>query len=402
MERVCVLLKQLEEKGEETFLTEIGDGLWGGEQKEGSQGAACLKEKEFCMALLESFKRARLNLMWNNRLLENRRAVMGQLKETARIIRGTEKAIYDIRQVDDSVKRQMELQMKLHGIKIQGMWKAMGQNGKRELYVTMKTVKERRCLAVREAAACLSAACGEKMMPARDSRMVINHEYSTVLFVPCPSYVMLCGAAKVTKEGEVVSGDSFSMFHKESGQMILSICDGMGSGPEAREESGMVVDLLEQFLSAGFSKETAVKLIHSVMILKGNQRFSTIDLSLVNLYTGECEFLKVGASTTFLRRGDWVEAISSTSMPMGILGEADYECTRRQLREGDFLIMLSDGVLDAFTPSRAEEELSDMILKEETDNCREMARGILERVLRRRRRRAEDDMTVLVGGLFRR
>lgn len=388
LQRILELLGEAEEKGEAALLSEVKDG--------------CLKEREFRMALLESFKRARLNLMWNNRLLENRRAVTRQLHETAKIIRDAEKSIYEIERVDGSIQKQIEIQMKLHGIKIWDMWKASGPEGKRELYVTMKTIKEKRCLAVREAAACLSAACGEKMMPARDSRMVINHEYSTILFVPCPMYVMLCGAAKVTKEGEVVSGDSFSMFHKESGQMILSISDGMGSGPEAREESGMVVDLLEQFLSAGFSKEAAVRMIHSVMLLKGNRCFSTIDVSLVNLYTGECEMMKMGASTTFLRRGDWVEAVSSTTMPMGILGEAEYECTRKQLREGDFLIMLSDGVLDAFPGGRAEEELSDVILKEETDNCREMAQGILERVLRYRRRRAEDDMTVLVGGLFRR
>ena len=89
-------------------------------------------------------------------------------------------------------------------------------------------------------------------------------------------------------------------------------------------------------------------------------------------------------------------------MPMGILDQADYECSRKKLRPGDFLIMISDGVLDAFPTDQAEEALQDIILGENTDNAGEMARGILDQVLKYQRRRAWDDMTVLVGALWRR
>ena len=73
----------------------------------------------------------------------------------------------------------------------------------------MRALGKKRCVGMREAAACLSSACGERMIPARDSRMVINQDYSTVMFMPAPEYMMLCGAARVTRDGEVVSGDSF-------------------------------------------------------------------------------------------------------------------------------------------------------------------------------------------------
>ena len=83
------------------------------------------------------------------------------------------------------------------------------------------------------------------------------------------------------------------------------------------------MELMEQFLNAGFDRETSIKMLHSVMLLRDSSCFSTMDLAAVNLYTGECELLKVGAAATFLKRGDWVETVSSTSMPMGIIGEAD-------------------------------------------------------------------------------
>lgn len=34
----------------------------------------------------------------------------------------------------------------------------------------------------------------------------------------------------MTRDGEVVSGDSFAVYHRDSGEMILSISDGMAPG----------------------------------------------------------------------------------------------------------------------------------------------------------------------------
>lgn len=362
----------------------------------------CIHAEELAYELELKFRLARQRLSYENQLLENRQVMMDQFQEIAEVIRGAAGDIYEIGRVDASVKKQIEVVMRLHGISVREMWKVEREDGRKELYVTMKALGKKRCVGIREAAACLSGSVGERMIPARDSRMIINHEYSTVLFMQSPTYAMLCAAAKVNREGEVVSGDSFAMFHRDSGQMILSLSDGMGSGPRAGKESSRVVELMEQFLNAGFEKETAVKMLHTALVLNEGSCFSTMDLAAVNLYTGECEFLKVGASTTFLRRGDWVETISSTSMPMGILGKADYECCRKQLRSGDFLIMVSDGILDAFPPDQAEEKVQELILDQETDNAGELARGILTGVLEAQEKGAADDMTVLVGGLWRR
>ena len=65
----------------------------------------------------------------------------------------------------------------------------------------------------------------------------------------------------------------------------------------------------------------------------------------------------------------------------GIIGEADYECTKKQLRPGDFLVMVSDGILDAFPGNHGEDKVQELILNETTDNAAEMAKNILEEVL---------------------
>ena len=176
----------------------------------------------------------------------------------------------------------------------------------------------------------------------------------------------------------------------------------MGSGLEASRESETVVDTLEQLVEAGFSGETAAKMVNSVLNLKNrNGRFSTADISIVDLYSGMCHFLKAGAATTFIKRSHWVEAISSTSLALGLVQQADFESSTKKLYEGDFLIMVTDGVLDALPGEEPEETMKEIIMEVNTTAAQELGKGILERVLTYCEYKATDDMTVLAAGLWR-
>lgn len=128
-------------------------------------------------------------------------------------------------------------------------------------------------------------------------------------------YKVLTGVARGIKEK--VSGDNFSIMKLNSGDTMIALSDGMGTGKKAFKESDLVITLLEQFMDAGFNARAAIKLINSSLVLKNReQSFTTVDLSVINLYTGICQFIKIGASTTFIKRGTWVETICSTTMPV--------------------------------------------------------------------------------------
>ena len=124
-----------------------------------------------------------------------------------------------------------------------------------------------------------------------------------------------------------------------------------------------------------------------------------MDICAVDLYTGICNFLKAGASATFIKRDHWVEAISSESLAAGLIQQVDFETSSRKLYHGDYLIMMTDGVLDALPVQKEEETMKEIILDVHEESPKELGREILERVLGYSDYRARDDMTVLVSGI---
>ena len=216
-----------------------------------------------------------------------------------------------------------------------------------------------------------------------------------------PKYHTLQGVAKIGKGCEKISGDNFSMLELPGGKNGMILSDGMGSGEKAFHESAMVVEMLEELLTAGFPKETAIQMMNTALVMGREEiRFSTIDMSVFDLYTGKCEFVKAGASTTYLKRGEQVERISSTSLPIGVVQYLELETTEKQLRNGDFVIMVTDGVLDSL-PVGEQDLLMEMIIGgTKGNNPKEMAHYILEQVLEWTGEEPMDDMTVAAVGIW--
>ena len=143
-------------------------------------------------------------------------------------------------------------------------------------------------------------------------------------------------------------------------------------------------------------------MVNSALVLKGEEgMFSTVDICAVDLYTGICNFLKAGAASTFIKRDHWVESITSESLAAGLVQQIDFETATRKLYHGDYLIMMTDGVLDALPDQKEEETMKEIIMDVHEESPKDFGRGILERVLGYSDYRARDDMTVLVASVVR-
>lgn len=360
----------------------------------------CRRPEELWQSLCGNYERARIQLLWKNRLMEQRMAAGEQIAQTALLLERIARGFSGDAQMEQRIWKKLRRELRLLEIELEDIRVFERERGRREIYLLLHTGRHV-CVSAKSIAEALGDCCREKMQPAWNCRAVVSEEPAVFHFVPETKYQMFCGIAKVTRTGELVSGDNYTLMQKDTGKIVMSLADGMGSGANACRESEKAIELLEQFLEAGFPQESAVRLINSCMLLQSSeQMFSTIDLCMIDLYNAKCNLIKSGASATFIKRENEVEVITSSGFPTGVIQQSDYESMHRQLVSGNTIIMMTDGVLDALPEERREQTMAELIVKTYSRNAREYAQRLMERIYLMQKLQARDDMTILIGTIW--
>ena len=95
-----------------------------------------------------------------------------------------------------------------------------------------------------------------------------------------------------------------------------------------------------------------------------------------------------------------MENISSATLPIGVLHDIEIDMTERKLDSGDFVIMVTDGVMDALPPGEQENLMCTFIEKASIVNPKELAHHLLEQVLEWSQETPVDDMTIVTVGIW--
>lgn len=359
----------------------------------------CINYKSLTAEMKRIFNKTKTNMLWYNRIIESRSAVAVQLSEMAKMMGEAAEEIYHPKVVEDGRRDQIRKKLKNHHIITEDI-SIIQKKNKEEIYMTMH-VDWKKCVAVREIGIMISEICQKAFVPEQDSRMLVGRESTSVLFVEDTTFRIVHGVARVAKTGERISGDNFSVLFSDDGQMTASLSDGMGTGIRANKESEMIIELLERFLEAGFCKETALGMMNATLVMNDqNGRYSTVDVVSVDLHDGSCEFVKLGASYTFIKREHVVETIQMETMPIGLFQKQQLVKTERKLEDGDYIIMVSDGVLAPIPEEEQVKVMENLLLEMEQVNPKDMANAIMEKMLRECGCDPKDDMTVLVFGVW--
>lgn len=217
-----------------------------------------------------------------------------------------------------------------------------------------------------------------------------------------PKYYMISYGAMAAKDGESQTGDNYSFGKTIDGCYMTIVSDGMGSGPQAGEESKATVDLVEKFMEAGFNEDITVNTVNSIMGMKfaEEEKYATLDLSKVDLYSGDAIFVKIGAVPTFIKRGKKVSVISSKNLPFGLVDDIDVEIIHEDLKPGDILVNVSDGVLDIDKLNSEQFIWLEEYLKDSNTDPRELSAKILEKARNLSGGILKDDMTVVVSKVY--
>lgn len=202
--------------------------------------------------------------------------------------------------------------------------------------------------------------------------------------------VNVATASAAGKENEV-SGDTISTFECADDYFYALISDGMGSGEVAKETSEMTTEFIRRAVEIGAGKDAIMLMLNRAIKSRQEECSATVDLFELDLLNGEGEFIKSGAAPTFIKRDSSIFRIRSHTAPIGLLSSVDSERTKAEIKPGDHIIMLSDGVSDE---SEDAPWLLLLLGEPPKKDLREYAEIILSEA--KKNRVAKDDMSVIV------
>jgi len=212
-----------------------------------------------------------------------------------------------------------------------------------------------------------------------------------------PKYKTITGIARASRENQNISGDNFAFFITNHGYHISAISDGAGSGRRAERFSRTTIQMLENMLEDGIDINLAIRFLNLYLNLRGeNDRLATVDICAIDLSNGETSFFKYGAPPSFIKSRHETQKVDTEGEPDSLV-TVHYKPAN--LSGGDFVIMFSDGVLDAFSEEGESLGLQNFIDGLDTVNSQQIADSILQEALSRSKEK-HDDMTVLVTKLW--
>ena len=131
-----------------------------------------------------------------------------------------------------------------------------------------------------------------------------------------------------------------------------------------------------------------------MLLASGGERFSTVDMAAIDLWTGHAALDKLGAAAGRLVRGRSIMDLTGDALPLGILETVESRTSLVRLRDGDELWLMTDGVEDAFGDKAALDEAIRLAISEKTAQAE--AEGLLRLAKEASAEGRKDDMTVLV------
>src|SRR6266536_4621055 len=153
-----------------------------------------------------------------------------------------------------------------------------------------------------------------------------------------------------------IGGDYYDFIQREDGRLVIALGDVSGKGTAA----ALLMSSLHAAIHAqAGSHDSLVATISAVnRYLADNippNRFITLFYAELDPESGALSFLNAGHNPPLIiHAAGTVEQLASGGLPLGIKRDADYREGRTQLQYGDVLVIYSDGVTEANSPTGEE------------------------------------------------
>src|SRR5690348_275596 len=178
-----------------------------------------------------------------------------------------------------------------------------------------------------------------------------------------------------------IGGDYYDFIEREDGRLVIALGDVSGKGTAA----ALLMSSLHAAIHAqSASHNSLVATISAVnRYLADNipaNRFVTLFYAELDPESGSLSFLNAGHNPPLIvHSAGTVEQLASGGLPLGIKRDAEYREGRTQLQRGDVLVIYSDGVTEAVSPT-SEEFGSTRLYEVVSRNIEASAAGIRDRI----------------------
>ncbi len=209
-------------------------------------------------------------------------------------------------------------------------------------------------------------------------------------------------AAALTRQARGVGGDFFIAQALAGHRVALALGDVAGKGLPA----GLVASSLQARIEsvARYGGGTATELVTAVnrtlCITSDGARFATLTYLEVDTTSGDITLVNAGHLPALLitPAGEALH-FASGGPALGLLPEAAFAAHRVTMQTGDMLVLISDGVTEAFSPDGeeyGEARLLDAVVAHRVSPAALMCQAIVDDVRRHAPGVPGDDLTVLV------
>ncbi len=339
-----------------------------------------------------------LNSMWRKRLDESQRIVSDQLRSLSGVVSGLANTVKSKDKFCEDLEEQIFVELDKSGVVAEEVIVLENEEGKYEVFIKRQACFGRaECLRIIEPV--VTRIMGKEYKREDDVCRLDSKENTCMIrLAEKELYSVTTGVAHIALEHNG-SGDNFIFSELSGGRYLVAISDGMGTGKEAGVISSTAVGLLEKFMNAGFTEDTTIRSINSILNLKStDDMFTTLDISIIDRYTGDVETFKMGAPVSYIKRKNSVEVLKKENLPAGALEDVNVLSVGENAGDGDMLIMMTDGVADSIENDKRDKVLKEIIASVDTNNPQDAAEKIMKEVLKRGKQK--DDMTIIVSKIW--
>jgi serine phosphatase RsbU (regulator of sigma subunit) len=143
-----------------------------------------------------------------------------------------------------------------------------------------------------------------------------------------------------------IGGDFFDLVYTENG-LSLIVADVSGKGVSAAVVASILQGMLYSQLARDSAMPEMIAAVNRFLCEKvGGQKYATLAIARLQ-GSGELELINCGHVPPLLVSGDTVTKLEEGNLPVGLVPGAEFQVTHLQLKPGDRLLLVTDGVTEA-------------------------------------------------------